>query len=293
MGEFSADWLRLRASADIRARAGDLPLLLRPRLAQFSPLRVLDLGCGTGSNLRALAPNLGDAQEWLCLDADQSLLDRIAPEIGAWTGETGYAWDAGDRSLTGSDPDFRCVVQTCRFDLAPSLADLPLEGVGLLTASALLDLVSDDWLRDLVVRCAGSGVPMLFALTYDGRIDFEPELSVDRNVMVAVNAHQRRDKGFGPALGPAANRRLATLAAAHGYWVEIRLSDWRIGRSERALQAALIQGWCEAACEQVPEWTDAFQHWQKVRLAVVDRGFSRIQVGHRDLLAIPRGLGRD
>lgn len=292
MGEFNADWLRLRAGADIRARARDLPFLLRPRLAHHSPLRVLDLGCGTGANLRALAPDLGDTQEWLCLDADPRLLDRVEPEIGTWSGEAGYAWDADDRTLAGSDPEFRCVVQTRRFDLAPSLGELPLDGVGLLTASALLDLVSDDWLCALVARCAVTGVPMLFALTYDGRIEFEPELSVDRDVLVAVNAHQLRDKGFGPALGPAANRRLATLAAARGYWVEIRLSDWCIGRSERALQAALIQGWCEAACEQAPERADAFRHWQQVRMAVVDKGFSRIQVGHRDLLAIPRGLGR-
>jgi SAM-dependent methyltransferase len=292
MGEFSADWLRLRTPADIRARAADLPRVLRAHLPKHASLKVLDLGCGTGSNLRALAPSLGGSQEWLCLDADQNLLDLVEAEIGTWAVQAGYVWDSRDRSLTGVDGDLKCAIETCRFNLAQSLVDLPLEDIGLLTASALLDLVSDDWLSELTARCAQTGVPMLFALTYDGRVSFDPELSFDPEVIEFVNTHQRRDKGFGPALGPAANGRLATLAASHGYWVEMRPSDWRIGTSERALQTALIEGWCEAACEQTPEAIEAIRHWRKARLEIVSRGVSEIQVGHRDLLALPSGLRR-
>jgi SAM-dependent methyltransferase len=288
MGEFSADWLRLRAPADARARAAALPLLLRQHRSSQEPLRVIDLGCGTGSNLRILAPILGGVQAWRCLDADQGLLDQIGPETEVWSAEAGCRWDASDRFITRSQPYFACSIETCRFDLAQSLGDLPMDGIGLMTASALLDLVSDDWLTALVARCAQACTPMLFVLTYEGRVHFEPEVRLDREVIEFVNAHQRRDKGFGPALGPAANARLATLAASHGYRVEVRTSDWRIARSERALQAALIRGWCEAACEQAPSRAGALRHWQAMRLAAVDQGISRIRVGHGDLLAIPR-----
>jgi hypothetical protein len=106
-------------------------------------------------------------------------------------------------------------------------------------------------------------------------------------VIKAVNAHQRRDKGFGPALGPHAHARLAVLAAARGYWIERRLSDWVLERSDQALQSALIQGWAAAAREQKPQMTTEIQRWEGVRLAALEHGLSRIRVGHQDLLAIP------
>jgi SAM-dependent methyltransferase len=289
MGDFDVDWLRLRTPADRRARAADLPLLLRPHLPKEQMLHVLDLGCGTGSNLHALAPALGGAQAWLCLDADDDLLSRFADETQAWALASGLDWDARDQRVTGAESHLSCTMATRRFDLAGELAELPIEGIGLVTASALLDLVSETWLTRLVSQCAKVRVPILMALTYDGRVAFEPALSRDREVIDAVNRHQGRDKGFGPALGPDANGRLASLAAAQGYWVEVRTSDWRIRRSERELQAALIRGWSRAAREEVPASDQAaIAHWEAVRLAAVERGCSRINVGHRDLLAIPR-----
>ncbi|EGV17291.1 class I SAM-dependent methyltransferase [Thiocapsa marina] len=288
MGDFDVDWLRLRGPADERARAADLPVLLRAHLAKGPPLKVLDLGCGTGSNLRALAPALGGAQAWLCLDVDAELLDRLADETQAWAQASGFAWDATARRVTGAEPRLDCTLTTRRFDLAPDSAELPIDGIGLVTASALLDLVSETWLTRLVSQCAKARAPILMALTYDGRVAFEPALSGDREVIEAVNRHQRRDKGFGPALGPGANARLAILAAAQGYWVEVRTSDWRIRRSERELQSALIRGWSRAACEEAAASDQAaIAHWEAVRLAAVERGCSRINVGHRDLLAIP------
>ncbi len=49
------------------------------------------------------------------------------------------------------------------------------DGRALVTASALLDLVSERWLRALAARCAGHGAAVLFALSYDGRIVCSPE----------------------------------------------------------------------------------------------------------------------
>ena len=65
---FSADWLDQREPFDAAARDGAAPhLSLDARLAAWrppagAPLRVIDLACGTGANLRWLA--LGEDMLW-------------------------------------------------------------------------------------------------------------------------------------------------------------------------------------------------------------------------------------
>jgi len=72
----------------------------------------------------------------------------------------------------------------------------------LVTASALLDLVSEDWLAALAARCRESGAAILFALSYDGRIRCSPEEPNDATICALVNEHQRTDKGFGTRARP-------------------------------------------------------------------------------------------
>ena len=99
-------------------------------------------------------------------------------------------------------------------DLARDL-ELALDGpLDLITASALLDLVSAEWLDRLIVEAAARRLPVYAALTYDGRVRIEPAEAFDAEILSGFNLHQRTDKGFGPALGPdAAARAVERLRA--------------------------------------------------------------------------------
>ena len=138
MSGFSAEWLALRAAADRRSRSRPLLAVLRRRLAgragARSPLRILDLGAGTGSTLAALAPVLPGRQQWTLADDDAALL-----------------W----RAVAAPRP-FRVLVRTIAVNLAdPAALPALIDGTRLATASALLDLVSLDWCRRLVRLLAG------------------------------------------------------------------------------------------------------------------------------------------
>ena len=56
---FSDDWLSLREPADHRSRNMALEAELARQLIDVEEQRIVDLGAGSGSNLRALAPRLG------------------------------------------------------------------------------------------------------------------------------------------------------------------------------------------------------------------------------------------
>jgi hypothetical protein len=179
-------------------------------------------------------------------------------------------------------------VDTLRADLM-DLDALPFDACALVTASALLDLVSDAWLRAFAHRCAGAGVDVLCALSYDGRMTGEPRQPLDDRVRDLVNAHQRTDKGFGAALGPDA----VTMArAAFAAWeLAVAPSDWHLDAGAAALQRQLVDGWAGAARAMAPPTeADDIDRWRVRRRAHIDAGDSRLVVGHLDVAAwLPDG----
>jgi hypothetical protein len=272
MGEFSPEWLALREPADVRARAAGLARDIGDRLGR-SAVDALDLAGGTGANVRYLAPLLQGSQRWLLVDEDERLMAHVPGRMRAW---------AEAHGLSGFD------VATRRVDLA-GLVDARSPDLfrerSLVTASALLDLVSARWLDVTAARCREAGVLVLFALTYDGRIECEPAHRLDATVRDLVNLHQRTDKGFGPALGPDATACAAGCLADYGYSVRRERSDWKLRPGDRDLQRQLVLGWAGAAEAIGPAEAAGIREWRAARLAHVEAGRSSMVVGHEDLAA--------
>ncbi|NLD53443.1 MAG: class I SAM-dependent methyltransferase [Burkholderiaceae bacterium] len=270
---FTPEWLALRERADHAARDEALANRLRGHLAgrrAAAPLRIVDLGCGTGSNLRYLAPRLPTPQHWMLVDNDPAVL-RLLPR------------------QAGCEPR--------ELDLARDLERLPLQQAGLVTATALLDLVSEAWVQRLAARVTAAGrarPALLFALSYDGRMTWTPAHPADGAVADAFNRHQRGDKGFGRALGPAAADRTARLLRAAGYEVAQAASDWVLDATagqplQRALALGVASAVASAADPAAPAAPAAAPaaDWLPFRLAEIDAGRSSLRVGHVDLLALP------
>ncbi|MGB5831878.1 MAG: class I SAM-dependent methyltransferase, partial [Thiohalocapsa sp.] len=180
---------------------------------------------------------------------------------------------------------WHCRVHPLRLDLATALERLPFPDGGLVTASALLDLVSAHWLDALLNRCRETRCQLLFALSYDGRCALTPSHADDATLIDIVNRHQRTDKGFGPALGPDAAAHAQTRCQSLGYQTMSATSDWRVGGDQPRLQRTLISGWRRVALELEPARSDRIDRWYLAHERLVDDGRLLMTVGHRDLLA--------
>ncbi|HEY1911029.1 MAG TPA: class I SAM-dependent methyltransferase [Vicinamibacterales bacterium] len=268
MSGFDPEWLALREPADAAARSSTLTVKLAEAFPVERPLRVLDLGAGTGSNARFLSPRFLSKQQWTLVDHDAALLARASESRGV------------DRSICRID-----IVETdlSQFDNVGGLFAMR----DLVTASALLDLVSDEWLRRLADHCHEAGAAVLFALSYDGRIECWPADSEDQTIRALVNRHQRTDKGFGAALGPDATAIAAAYFKRLGYNVSVDSSDWRLTAADGVLQQQLIDGWASAATELVPLDKALIDDWKHRRLERIASGQSLLVVGHQDLLGLP------
>jgi hypothetical protein len=188
------------------------------------------------------------------------------------------------------DLDEDVTLQAVRLDLSHNFEATLEVAANLITLSALLDLVSENWLRQFSRAVAARAQPVYAALTYNGVIDLSPPDLFDTAIVASVNAHQRTDKGFGPALGPlAANAAIASFEAL-GYSVVSGASDWNIGPNDQAMQDELLEGWASAACELGTVPAADIASWLQRRTDLVNTGRSTMRVGHVDFFAFPSSM---
>ncbi|SFS73568.1 hypothetical protein [Saccharopolyspora flava] len=272
---FDPEWLALREPADAAARAADLLDPLRVVLARrlgavlartardLAPetpgdsgkncpqVTIRDLGSGTGSMRRWLSGRLGVAERWVLQDRDPELLALATRDLAAGTdGLEVRVAEIG--ALTGAD----------------------LTGTSLVTASALLDVLTAGEVDVLVDACVEAGCPALLTLTVTGSVELDPPGPFDRRFEAAFNRHQRCR-----GLGPDAVAHVTAAFEERGATVLTRPSPWRL--EPGPLTEQWLRGWVEAACEQEPDLAEAAPDY--LRRA----GELKAVVGHADVLAIP------
>ena len=190
-------------------------------------MHVVDLACGSGSTLRTLHSHLPARQHWDLVDNDPDLLAL-----------------ARNRNLD-KDVTLKAVPLDLSRDFEAALGEADRLDHDLGAArSGLRDMAAS-----ILARVAARALPVYAALTYDGRTDSSPADPLDTAIISAVNAHQRTDKGFGPALGPSAAGSAIAGFESLGYSLVSGESDWVIGPDDRAMQNELLEGWASAARE--------------------------------------------
>jgi trans-aconitate methyltransferase len=265
----SAEWLDLREPADAVARVRGLVEHLRRHLPATSCQVIHDLASGTGSMGRWLAPLLPGPQRWVLHDLDADLLHVAAAEL------PGPAADGAS-----------VVVETRRSDVTQMQPD-DLADATLITASALLDLLTQDELAGLIDVCAEAGCPVLLSLSVVGHVELAPADPLDSRVAAAFDAHQRRMTVRGRLLGPDAIAAAVEGFRELGAEVLVRPTPWRLGAAEAELATEWFTGWIRAACEQSVDLASTTGPYARRRLAEARAGELAVNLGHADLLVLP------
>ena len=271
MSGFSIEWLNLREASDHKARDRHL---LKTAANWLNDLKskdkvIVDLGSGTGSTIRGLQryTTLAPSIQWRLVDNDPELL---AEAVHKHSEEYSIESFLVDLSATQK---------------------LPLESVSLITASALLDLVSSNFIRDLcqLIREKNEHQPVGFysALNYDGCIKWTPFHPLDAAILMNFNADQRRDKGFGPALGPDATDFLKTQFHSAKFQCLSAKSPWLLDSADYLLTESLINGISGVAI-QTDELTNSdIQDWKTLELKMLELN---LLFRHTDIWVLPSSL---
>ena len=264
----SPTWLALREPADAAARARELVERVEKSLPASGRRVIHDLGCGTGAMGRWLAPLLTGPQRWVAHDRDGQLLALAAARLPA---------AAADGAPVA--------VEARRTELG-TLDARDLSGATLITASALLDLLTADEISRLAAVCAGAGCPILLTISVVGHVAMAPPAPLDRRVGAAFDAHQRRATERGSLLGPDAVAVAVEEFSKLGAEILVRPSPWQLGPSQAGLIAEWFTGWTAAAFEQEGELSKECEFYTRRRLAQATAGQLTVTVDHADVLVL-------
>jgi hypothetical protein len=295
MSGFSAAWLALREPVDHRSRNAMLQNQVVDFFNQARPIvpglmQITDLGSGTGSNLRALAPYFGATQCWTLVDYDADLLRAARTTLLSWADGVLDSNTPNSIRAAGifSGPVEPLVITknmktiAVQFRCADLLADyrsILNEPADLITAAAFFDLVAESWLTEF---CAALTKPLYTVLTYDGKETWGPPNALDAEVLRAFHAHQSTDKGFGAALGPRGAERLQSLLQDRGFTTACAPSPWVMDHHDHALIEQIAMGTASAVREMGTLENSAIDQWERAR-----RQASHCEIGHIDLFAYP------
>jgi SAM-dependent methyltransferase len=251
----------------------DLTHLARVRPGQ---IKVVDLGCGSGSNLRALAPHMPATQHWTLVDYDPALLSAAKTALAQWADQIVSDQDTLVLLKNGKhiSVNFLCEDLSSNLELVLSLP------TDLLTAAAFFDLVAESWLERF---CSLLRSPLYTVLTYNGQEIWHPPAPMDTAMLKAFHAHQQTDKGFGVAAGPNAAGVMETLLKARGFAVSSAQSPWKLAAADRNLIEQLAIGSAGAVLETKQVSAEEVNAWRQSRSVA-----QTCEIGHTDLYARPR-----
>jgi SAM-dependent methyltransferase len=251
---------------------------------------LLDLGAGTGSLFRFMAPIIGRSQNWIFADADASLLCLALDRTAEWAERNGFGVASrrglGKMSLLLRTSTGDWQIETLITDLSRVPHGLPLDTVDAVVCSALLDLVSRGWMARLFTALR---VPFYAGLTVNGHDAWRPQHSGDSAVRIAFRRDQQRDKGLGLALGNNAGETALQLLRDLGFHTRMTTSDWRIPGSARAVTSRFAQMTASSARQSMPAQARKIGEWTNDRLKQAAKARLSIRIGHCDILGIPPG----
>lgn len=290
MSKFSPEWLSLREPIDHRSRNQDLQAQVINYLAKIKTVypgsvRLTDLGSGTGSNLRALAPHLSAVQHWTLTDYDLELLHTARNTLLAWADSeiahnplrSTVATSAEIKPLSIIKENKKIIVEFRCVDLNKDYRTILDEPADIITAAAFFDLVAEPWLSKF---CAYLSKPLYTVLTYDGIEIWSPPEIMDVDILKVFHQHQITDKGFGSALGPAASNRMQSLLQDFHFNTVCASSPWVLNDHDHNLIEQLAIGTAGAVREINTIPNHLVDQWEQSR-----RQASNCEIGHMDLFA--------
>ncbi|MEN0004316.1 MAG: class I SAM-dependent methyltransferase [Bacteroidota bacterium] len=281
--DFSVEWLTTRYPFDVAARNKDVEQAALMGLPAERPIRLIDLGAGTGNNCRYFIPKLPQDQEWLLLELNPHLIAAAKSQLHAFAKEAGFKVTptADGLYLAGRK---KVTIRFREMSFLNLKEQLDLGSYDLVMAGAVIDLLTVNMLEMLVQQFIGHVVPFLATINFTG-MQFEGATEQDQHYTKLYIQHMRRAQPFGRTLGAACIPFLKSWLLVRDIPFLSGASDWVISPTDRAMHE-LTLGFMQGAIPELlhtPNELNTFNQWLIEKKEQSDRRKLSFRVEHFDI----------
>lgn len=283
---FDPNWLQERYRFDEEARNKQLEWTCVNQFAFRDHLQIVDLGSGTGANLRYYLEQFPQNQSWYCVEEDIALKVPFWEHARQMAIDLDYAIEQEGELMKLTKPGHEVLIHFVHGNLLKVDELVDLLRTDLVLANAVFDLFSKEQFATLVQVLSHHSLSMLFTLNYVG-MDFSPSTEADDHYIGQYNAHMQREQAFGRGMGPASSREMEAVLKEALAQVEVGESLWQIGNQEQVMMGFLL-GFFEGA---LSDWWDdeaekiALEKWLLEKKQQVAEEALAAEVYHLDILA--------
>lgn len=285
--QFATDWLEERNRFDEAARNPTVEAAFLRYAEQQQPLNLIDIGAGNGAVFTYLAPKLPPEQNWTLVELNPKLLKNARQRLLLWANGNHYTIEKDEADyLLFTRQERRLSIQLRQVSFLKLEEHFPLEAYHAVTASAVIDLLSQEMLEALLRLLHRHQLAFYATLNYQS-MEYLPAGPQDTAMIEAYEQHMRRQQDFGRALGPTCTTALHQLAKSiYGHSPVDGPSPWAIRPTDIAMHRHLLSFMETSIAIANPKLDTA--GWVARKQELLESNQLHLTVNHTDLLISPR-----
>lgn len=250
------EWLNLRYDADCQSRNQRVQEQVLGQLKEDT-IRILDIGAGTGSNIRYLLTKLTNPkQQWILLDQEEDLLQNVKHHLAILAdlqhqSDAKFAFHYEGREIS---------VEFLVGDLFSSKVEAYMKSSDLIVANAFFDLLSKSQLSSFMSMLKANEQLLLATINYTGTTFSVHHSKQDDIWIERYHQHMKRPSLSGSSTGPDCINEMTRIIQDHGLRYVAGPSDWVLDLKEPLIQG--IFDFMEAAFLDMGMPIEEFNNWR-------------------------------
>lgn len=283
---FDPNWLQERYPFDADARNKEREWEAIHQFAYLDHVHLVDLGTGTGSNVRYYLEQFPQNQTWHCVEEDGALKEMFWQNIKQLAKTEGYELEWNGEALKMSKSGHWVNIHFVEGNLMELDSLVDLLRTDFILANAVFDLFSEAQFSELIHIISHHSLSLFFSLNYEG-MKFFPSEEADVFYIDQYNAHMKRPQPFGHGMGPDASQLMEKAFRTALAEVKLGESIWEIGEKDEKMLTYLLGFFEDALADwwKTTEEKAAFIAWIGRKKTMIQEQQLAANVYHQDVLA--------